>query len=116
MKYTVTKKPLTANTIWDAAKGEVLCKFKDGVVETDDDALASRLEALGHTVKQNEADADSDGSNDPDEKPVDNNGDGTDTDSDSNGEADADSDGSNDPDEKPVEPKPKARRSRTTKK
>lgn len=52
-KYTVTKKPLTANTIWDAKKGKVLCNFTNGKLETDDDAVVKTLKALGHTVTEN---------------------------------------------------------------
>lgn len=53
-KYTVTKKPLTANTIWDAKKGTVLCNFINGKLETDDDAVVKTLKAMGHTVTENE--------------------------------------------------------------
>lgn len=52
-KYTVTKKPLTANTIWDAEAGKPLCRFDKGVIDTDDDELANKLKALGHTVTEN---------------------------------------------------------------
>lgn len=68
-KYTVTKKPLTANTIWDAKAGKPLCRFDKGVIHTDDDELATKLKALGHTVTEN-ADADKDDAKNPD---VDNN-------------------------------------------
>lgn len=64
-KYTVTKKPLTANTIWDAKIGKPLCRFDKGVIHTDDDELATKLEALGHTVTEN-ADADKDDAENPD--------------------------------------------------
>lgn len=53
---TVKKKPLTPNIIWDASSNCALCKFVNGVVKTNDEALASRLKALGHTV-EGEADA-----------------------------------------------------------
>lgn len=48
---TVKKKPLTPNIIWDASGNRSLCKFVNGVVETDDKELAFRLEELGHTVE-----------------------------------------------------------------
>lgn len=49
--FTVTKKPKTPNTIWDAANKRPLCKFdKKGILETNDETLAERLKAMGHTV------------------------------------------------------------------
>lgn len=49
--FTVTKKPKTPNTIWDAANKRPLCKFdKKGILETNDETLAERLKARGHTV------------------------------------------------------------------
>ena len=48
---TVTKKPKTPNTIWDAVNKRPLCKFdKKGILETNDETLAERLKAMGHTV------------------------------------------------------------------
>lgn len=48
---TVTKKPKTPNTIWDAVNKRSLCKFdKKGILETNDETLAERLKAMGHTV------------------------------------------------------------------
>lgn len=56
-KYTITKRPLTPNSLWDDEKGGIFCSFSNGKIETDDDGLAEKLEALGHTVTRN-ADAD----------------------------------------------------------
>lgn len=64
-RYTVTKKPLTANTIWDAKAGKPLCRFDKGVIHTDDDELATKLKALGHTVTEN-ADAEQADAENPD--------------------------------------------------
>lgn len=47
----VTKKPKTPNIIWDAANKRPLCKFdKKGILETNDETLAEKLKAMGHTV------------------------------------------------------------------
>ena len=47
----VTKKPKTPNMIWDAENNGPLCKFdRKGVLETNDETLAEKLKALGHTV------------------------------------------------------------------
>lgn len=54
--FKVTKKPKTPNIIWDAANNRLLCRFVNGVLETADEALASKLKDLGHTV-EGEADA-----------------------------------------------------------
>lgn len=49
--FTVTKKPKTPNTIWDAANKRPLCKFdRKGILETNDETLAEKLKAMGHTV------------------------------------------------------------------
>ncbi len=48
--YTVTKKPLTANTIWDAKKGVPLCKFVNGVFKTNDTDLVEKLKNMGYEV------------------------------------------------------------------
>ncbi len=49
--FTVTKKPKTPNTIWDAVNKRPLCKFdKKGILETNDETLAEKLKAMGHTV------------------------------------------------------------------
>lgn len=37
---------------WDSAANKALCKFKDGIFETQDEALAMRLGALGYAVKK----------------------------------------------------------------
>ena len=48
--FTVIKKPLTPNTLWDSAKGEVLCKFEKGKLETNDEELVAKLKAMGYEV------------------------------------------------------------------
>lgn len=49
--FTVTKKPKTPNMIWDAENKRPLCKFdKKGILETNDETLAEKLKAMGHTV------------------------------------------------------------------
>lgn len=54
--FRVTKKPKTPNILWDASNNRPLCRFVKGVFETNDEALASKLKDLGHTV-EGEADA-----------------------------------------------------------
>lgn len=54
--FRVTKKPKTPNILWDASSNRPLCRFVKGVFETNDEALASKLKDLGHTV-EGEADA-----------------------------------------------------------
>lgn len=55
--YTVKKKPLTPNMIWDAKAGKPLCSFgHKGFLETNDKELVDKLAAMGHTVT-GEADA-----------------------------------------------------------
>ena len=54
--FKVKKKPKTPNILWDASGNRPLCKFVNGVVETNDEALVSKLKDLGHTV-EGEADA-----------------------------------------------------------
>lgn len=54
--FRVTKKPKTPNILWDASNNRPLCRFMKGVFETNDEALASKLKDLGHTV-EGEADA-----------------------------------------------------------
>lgn len=54
--FKVTKKPKTPNILWDASNNRPLCRFVKGVFETNDEALASKLRDLGHTV-EGEADA-----------------------------------------------------------
>lgn len=49
--FRVTKKPKTPNILWDASSNRPLCKFVKGVFETNDEALASKLKDLGHTVE-----------------------------------------------------------------
>lgn len=55
--FTVTKKPLTPNTLWDAAKGKPLCKFVKGVLETNNTDLVEKLKGMGYEVT-GEADKD----------------------------------------------------------
>ena len=54
--FKVTKKSKTPNILWDASSNRPLCRFVKGVFETNDEALASKLKDLGHTV-EGEADA-----------------------------------------------------------
>ena len=54
--FKVTKKPKTPNILWDASSNRPLCKCVKGAFETNDEALASKLKNLGHTV-EGEADA-----------------------------------------------------------
>lgn len=54
--FKVIKTPKTPNIIWDVNNNRPLCKFVNGAIETNDEALVSKLEALGHTV-EGEADA-----------------------------------------------------------
>lgn len=49
--FRVTKKPKTPNILWDASNNRPLCRFVKGVFETNDEALASKLKDLGHTVE-----------------------------------------------------------------
>lgn len=58
--FKVIKTPKTPNIVWDGANNRPLCKFVNGVIETNDEALVSKLEALGHTVE-----------GEPDAKPLD---------------------------------------------
>lgn len=48
--YVIKKKPKTPNMIWDKEHGKPLCKFEKGEIKTNDEALAKKLKALGHTV------------------------------------------------------------------
>lgn len=48
--FRITKKPRTPNMIWDASAGKILCKFEKGVLKTNDETLAAKLKAMGHTV------------------------------------------------------------------
>lgn len=54
--FKVTKKPKTPNILWDASSNRSLCRFVNGIFETNDETLASKLKDLGHTV-EGEADA-----------------------------------------------------------
>lgn len=49
--FTVKKKPLTPNIIWDGSAGRPLCSFGHrGLLETNDPELAGKLAAMGHMV------------------------------------------------------------------
>lgn len=48
---------------WDPAENKALCKFKNGIFETQDEALAMRLGALGYAVEK-------DGETEPEQPPV----------------------------------------------
>lgn len=49
--FTVKKKPLTPNIIWDSSAGRPLCNFgHKGELKTNDPELAEKLAAMGHTV------------------------------------------------------------------
>lgn len=54
--FKVTKKPQTPNIVWDASTNRPLCKFVKGVFETNDEAVVSKLKAMGYAV-EGEADA-----------------------------------------------------------
>lgn len=55
--FTIKKKPLTPNIIWDGSAGRPLCNFgHKGSITTNDEDLAKKLSALGHEVT-GEADA-----------------------------------------------------------
>lgn len=49
--FRITKKKNTPNILWDAARNCPLCRFVNGVLETGDEALASRLKEMGHAVE-----------------------------------------------------------------
>lgn len=53
---TVKKIPKTPNILWDAAAKKPLCRFVKGKLETNDEALADKLEGMGYEVT-GEADA-----------------------------------------------------------
>lgn len=108
MKYSISKKPLTPNSVWDAKSGMVVCHFVNGKFETDDADLAKKLEAMGHTVTKG-ADAEADAPKDDNSDPAD--GDGAD------GEDGIDGADGNDADaEADAKTATKSRRSRTAKK
>ena len=48
--YKVKKKPHTPNIVWDAERKTLLCKFVNGIFETDNKRIADALKAKGHTV------------------------------------------------------------------
>ena len=49
--FKITKKPKTPNIIWDGSSNLPLCRFVKGEIETNDEALASKLKDLGHTIE-----------------------------------------------------------------
>ena len=49
--FTVVKKPKTPNTLWDAVNNRPLCRFVNGVYQTNDESLASKLKEMGHHVE-----------------------------------------------------------------
>lgn len=59
--YTVKKKPLTANIIWDNENNKPLCRFVKGVLQTNDSALAEQLKGAGYEVTGEADHTDSDG-------------------------------------------------------
>lgn len=75
MMYTVTKKRLSPNTVWDVENGKILCRFEKGTFVTDDEQLANKLAAMGHTVVRTDDEADADGQG-SDHKPEEDSGDG----------------------------------------
>ncbi|MCM1545138.1 MAG: hypothetical protein NC110_07565 [Ruminococcus sp.] len=54
--FKVTKKPKTPNMLWDKADNVPLCKFVNGIFETNDTVLADKLKAVDYKV-DGEADA-----------------------------------------------------------
>lgn len=51
--FTITKKPKTANMLWDAENNKPLCQFDEkGLLLTDDAALADKLKTLGYEVTE----------------------------------------------------------------
>lgn len=54
--FKVTKKPKTPNILWDASSNRPLCKFVNGVLETNNEPLAFKLKGMGYKV-EGEADA-----------------------------------------------------------
>jgi hypothetical protein len=108
MKYSISKKPLTPNSVWDAKSGMVVCHFVNGKFETDDADLAKKLEAMGHTVTKG-ADAEADAPKDDNGDPAD--GDGADSEDGIDG-----ADGNDADAEADAKTATKSRRSRTAKK
>lgn len=50
--FTITKKPKTANMLWDAEHNKPLCQFDEkGMLVTDDATLADKLKSLGYGVE-----------------------------------------------------------------
>lgn len=55
--FTVKKIPHTGNILWDGKKDKAMCKFIDGELKTNDEALVAKLQVDGYEVS-GEADAD----------------------------------------------------------
>jgi hypothetical protein len=88
--FTVKKKPLTSNTIWDAENDRPLCRFVKGVFQTDDPAVAEQLKGLGYEVTGEADQPDSDG--EPDAPDTQDQADSTDNADGGNGDAEPDAD------------------------
>jgi hypothetical protein len=54
--FTVKKLKESGNIIWDKNNDKPLCKFENGVFQTNDEELAITLQEMGHEVT-GEADA-----------------------------------------------------------
>ena len=48
--FTITKKANTPNIIWDPTANRPLCRFTNGKLETNDEALVEKLKSMGHEV------------------------------------------------------------------
>ena len=51
--FRVTKKPNTPNMIWDAEWYCLLCKFENGILETDNADLAKKIGEHGAYSSRN---------------------------------------------------------------
>lgn len=49
--FKITKKPNTSNILWDVSNNRPLCRFANGVFETNNEDLARRLKDLGYAVE-----------------------------------------------------------------
>lgn len=50
--FIITKKSKTPNIVWDSSTNNPLCKFVQGVFETNDQALAHKLKEMGYFVEE----------------------------------------------------------------
>lgn len=48
--FTITKKANTPNIIWDPTANRPLCRFTNGKLETNDEALVEKLKGMGYEV------------------------------------------------------------------